>query len=60
MTLAIMVYGISSGQVWIESWTMKKLSAKNLSFSTVVLEKTLESFLDCRAIQPIHTKGYQS
>ena len=60
MTLAINVYGISSGQVWIESWTMKKLSAKNLSFPTVMLEKTLESFLDCTAIQPIHPKWYQS
>ena len=60
MTLAINVYGISSGQVWIESWTMKKLSAKNWSFCTVVFEKTLESILDCTAIQPIHPKGYQS
>ena len=39
---------------------MKKLSAKNLSFPTVMLEKTLESFLDCTVIQPIHPKGYQS
>ena len=60
MTLAIKFYGISSGQVWIESWTRKKLSAKNWSFCTVVLEKTLESFLDCTVIQPIHPKGYQS
>ena len=60
MTLAINVYDISSGQVWIESWTMKKLSAKNWSFCTVVFEKTLESILDCTAIQPIHPKGYQS
>ena len=60
MTLAIKFYGISSGQVWIESWTRKKLSAKNRSFCTVVLEKTLESFLDCTVIQPIHPKGYQS
>ena len=30
MTLAIKFYGISSGQVWIESWTIKKLSAKIL------------------------------
>ena len=27
---------------------------------TVVLEKTLESPLDCKEIQPVHPKGYQS
>ena len=29
-------------------------------FSTVVLEKTLESPLDCKEIQPVHPKGDQS
>ena len=29
-------------------------------FSTVVLEKTLESPLDCKEIQPVHPKGNQS
>ena len=33
---------------------------KNWCFWTVVLEKTLESPLDCREIQPIHPKGNQS
>ena len=33
---------------------------KNWCFWTVVLEKTLESPLDCRAIQPVHPKGNQS
>ena len=39
-----------------ESWTIKK----NWCFWTVVLEKTLESPLDCKEIQPVHPKGDQS
>ena len=38
-----------------ESWVQK-----NWCFWTVVLEKTLESPLDCKEIQPIHPKGNQS
>ena len=38
-----------------ESWV-----PKNWCFWTVVLEKTLESPLDCREIQPVHPKGDQS
>ena len=38
-----------------ESWVLK-----NWCFSTVVLEKTLESPLDCKEIQPVHPKGDQS
>ena len=38
----------------------RKLSAKNWCFWTVVLEKTLESPLDCKEIQPVHPKGGQS
>ena len=51
-------YGFSSGHVWMweldykESWMLK-----NLCFWTVVLEKTLESPLDCKEIQPVHPKG---
>ena len=54
-------YGLSSGQVWMwqldykESWVLK-----NWCFWTVVLEKTLESPLDSKKIQPVHPKGYQS
>ena len=54
-------YGFSSGHVWIweldykESWAQK-----NWCFWTVVLEKTLESALDCKEIQPVHPKGDQS
>ena len=38
-----------------ESWV-----PKNWCFWTVVLEKTLESPLDCQDIQPVHSKGNQS
>ena len=38
-----------------ESWTLK-----NWCFWTVVLEKTLESPLDCKEIQPVHSEGNQS
>ena len=38
-----------------ESW-----APKNWCFWTVVLEKTLESPLDCKEIQPVHSKGNQS
>ena len=53
-------YGFSSGHVWMweldykESW-----APKNGCFWTVVLEKTLESPLDCKEIQPVHPKGDQ-
>ena len=54
-------YGFSSGHVWMweldykESW-----EPKNWCFWTVVLEKTLESPLDWKEIQPVHPKGDQS
>ena len=38
-----------------ESWALK-----NWCFWTVVLEKTLESPLDCKEIHPVHPKGNQS
>ena len=38
-----------------ESW-----APKNWCFWTVVLEKTLESPLDCKEIQPVHPKGDRS
>ena len=43
-----------------ESWTAKSWAPKNWCFWTVVLEKTLESPLDCKEIQPVHSKGDQS
>ena len=54
-------YGFSSSQVWMwgldykESWVLK-----NWCFWTVVIEKTLESCLDSKGIQPVHPKGDQS
>ena len=54
-------YGFSSDHVWMweleykESWAPKKWC-----FQTVMLEKTLESPLDCKEIQPVHPKGNQS
>ena len=40
---------------------LRKLSAEQLMlFSTVVLEKTLESPFDCKKVQPVHPKGDQS
>ena len=53
-------YGFSSGHVWMwelnceESW-----APKNWCFWTVVLEKTFESPLDCKEIQPVHSEGDQ-
>ena len=50
-------YGFSSGHVWMweldyeEGW-----APKNWCFWTVVLEKTLESPLECKEIQPVHSK----
>ena len=43
-----------------ESWTIKKAECQNWCFWSVVLEKTLESPLDCKEIQPLHPKGDQS
>ena len=39
---------------------LKSWAWKNWCFWTVVLEKTLESPLDCKEIQPVHPKGNQS
>ena len=53
-------YGFSSSHVWMweldykESWM-----PKNRWFRTAVLEKTLESPLDSKEIQPVHPKGNQ-
>jgi len=53
-------YGFSCGHVWMweldceEGW-----APKNWCFWTVVLEKTLESPLDCKEIQPVQSEGDQ-
>ena len=53
MVFPVVTYGC-------ESWTMKKAECRRIwCFWTVVLEKTLESPLDCKEIQPVHPKGDQ-
>jgi len=53
--------GFSSSHVWMWELNYKESQApKNWWFWTVVLEKTLESSLDCKEIQPVHPKGNQS
>ena len=53
MVFPVVMYGC-------ESWTKESRAQKNWCFWTVVLEKTLESPLDCKEIQPAHPKGDQS
>ena len=53
-------YGFSSSHVWIWELDYKESWAPNWCFWTVVLEKTLESPLDCKEIQPVHSRGDQS
>ena len=53
-------YGFSSSHVWMWELDYKESWAQNnWCFWTVVLEKTLESPLDCKEIQPVHPKGDQ-
>ena len=49
MVFPVVMYGC-------ESWTVKKAEHRRI---TVALEKTLESPLDCKEIQPIHSEGDQ-
>ena len=51
MVFSVVMYGC-------ESWTVKKAERwRTDAFVTVVLEKTLESPLDCKEIQPVYPKG---
>ena len=51
----------SSGHVWMRELDYKEgWAPKNWCFCTVVLEKTLESPLNCKEIQPVHPRGNQS
>ena len=43
-----------------ESWTIKKAECQRLMLLTVVLEKTLESPLDCKGIKLVRPKRNQS
>ena len=52
--------GFSSGHVWMWEFNYKKSwVGKNWCFWTVVLEKTVESPLDCKEIQPVLSEGDQ-
>ena len=54
-------YGFSSSPVWMWEFDHKEgWAPKNWCFWTVVLEKTLESPLDCKEIKPVNPKGNQS
>ena len=54
MVFPVVMYGC-------ESWTIKKAQHRRVdAFELWVLEKTLESPLDCKEIQPVHPKGDQS
>ena len=50
MVFPVVMYGC-------ESWTIK--NAERQRIYAVVLEKTLESPLDCKEIQPVHSEGDQ-
>ena len=54
MVFPVVMYGC-------ESWTVKKAEHRRIdAFEPWCLEKTLESPLDCKEIQPVHPKGDQS
>ena len=50
MVFPLVMYGC-------ESWMVKKAECRRIDAFKLVLEKTLESPLDCKEIQPIHSKG---
>ena len=53
MIFPVVMYGF-------ESWIIKKAECQRIDALTLVLEKTLESPLDCKEIKPVHHKGNQS
>ena len=54
MVFPVVMYGC-------ETWTVKKAERLRIdAFELWLLEKTLESPLDCKEIQPVHSKGDQS
>ena len=52
MVFPVVMYGL-------ESWTVKKAEHRRIDAFEVVLEKTPESPLNCKEIQPVHSEGYQ-
>ena len=53
MAFPVVMYGC-------ESWTIKKVEHQRTDAFKLVLEKTLESSLDCKEIKPVNPKGNQS
>ena len=53
MVFPVVMYGC-------ESWTIKKAEDRRIDAFELVLDKTLESPLDCKEIQPVHPRGSQS
>ena len=54
-------YGFSNSHVWMWELDHKEdWAPKNWCFWTVMMEKTLESPLDCKEIKPVNPKGNQS
>ena len=53
MVFPVVMYGC-------ESWTVKKAEHPRIDAFELVLEKTLESLLDFKEFQPVHSKGDQS
>ena len=53
MVFPVVTYGC-------ESWTVKKAECRRIdAFDLWFLEKTLQSPLDCKEIQPVHSEGDQ-
>ena len=52
MVFPVVMYGC-------ESWTVKKADCQSTDAFELWLEKTIESPLDCREIEPVHPKGDQ-
>ena len=52
MVFPVVMYGC-------ESWTVKKAERRRIAAFELLLEKTLESPLDCKEFQPVHSKGDQ-
>ena len=53
MVFPVVMYGC-------QNWAIKKAECQRIDAFELVLEKALESPLDCKEIQPVHPKGNQS
>ena len=61
MVHTVKAIGFSNSHVWMWELDHKEgLTTKNWCFKIVVLEKALESHLDCKEIKPVNLKGNQS